>query len=99
MERGNEMKHQIDIAVQEMATLAESHEATANDENGIVRAVVARYLPNRPDAQFSAWFLVCCELADREAKRAGYKNEVERAYTVSKLIRDHNTNTASHYTR
>ena len=71
-------------AVNLMADRAENLGAESNDTQGIVRAIVTENLPDRPDAQFYAWFSICCELADRAARKQGYTSEVDRAYSVAK---------------
>lgn len=48
--------------------------ADANDEQGIVRELVTRH-----ELGFNAWFVVCCEIADRKAQLEGFKNQFERA--------------------
>ena len=68
-------------AISLMTDEAERQNATPNDEAGIVREIVYANLPGRPDAQFNAWLCICCDLADRAAKRQGFKSEVDRAFT------------------
>lgn len=53
---------------------AERQGADANDENGIVRKLVLAH-----GLGFNAWFTVCCELADRDARQEGFKDQFERA--------------------
>ena len=69
-----EQKANVQTAIAEMADLAEFNNATANDETGVVRAVVAHY-----GFGFEAWFCVCCELADRAARRKGFKDQCDMA--------------------
>ena len=57
---------------------AEALGADANDTQGIVRELV---LTN--GLGFNAWFCVCCELAERSAKRQGFASEVDRAYRIA----------------
>ena len=66
------------MTVQEATRLltdeAEHLGADANDTNGIVRSLVTAH-----GLSFNAWFVVCCELADRKAQHQGYKNQFDRA--------------------
>ena len=48
--------------------------ADANDERGVVRQLVLAH-----GLSFCAWLCVCCELADRDAQRQGFKNQSDRA--------------------
>ena len=48
--------------------------ADANDSTGVVRQVVEAH-----GLSFNAWFVVCCELADRYARCAGYRDQFQRA--------------------
>lgn len=57
-----------------LADEAERLGANANDDNGIVRQLVIAH-----GLEFCAWFCVCCELADRDAQRQGFKNQGDRA--------------------
>jgi len=57
-----------------LADEAERMGADANDDKGIVRQLVLAH-----GLSFCAWFCVCCELADREARRQGFKNQSDRA--------------------
>lgn len=66
------------LAVQLLADYAEELGATANDEDRKVRELVSDH-----GLGFNAWFCVCCELADRAAKRQGYSSEVARAFSVA----------------
>lgn len=61
-------------AIRLLADHAERNGADPNDDDGKVRALVTAH-----GLGFEAWFCVCCELADREAQRAGYHNQGERA--------------------
>lgn len=70
-------------AIRLLADEAERQGSDANDSSGIVRALVGVNLPGRVDAQFSAWFCVCCELADRAARVNGYTSAVEQAWAKS----------------
>ncbi len=53
---------------------AERLGADANDDQGIVRELVTAHGLN-----FNAWFVVCCELADRKAQKEGHKDQADRA--------------------
>jgi hypothetical protein len=80
------MPKPIDLreALRIMTDEAEAQHADANDTNGAVRAVVTAH-----GFGFEAWFCVCCELADRSARRQGFRSEVDRAYTVAQqVVRD-----------
>ena len=48
--------------------------ADANDDNGIVRGLIFEH-----ELGFYAWFCVCCEIADRQARAEGFANQGERA--------------------
>ena len=61
-------------AVTLLADEAERLNADANDTNGAVRELVLDH-----GLSFNAWFCVCCELADRSARREGYKDQFDRA--------------------
>lgn len=69
--------------IQPLADEAECQGADSSDSCGIVRALVAVNLPGSTDEQFSAWFCVCCELANRSARAEGYYDSVERAWTLA----------------
>jgi hypothetical protein len=62
-----------------LADEAELRGGTANDADDIVRGIVTAH-----GLGFYAWFCVCCELADRAARRQGFDNEVHRALTVAR---------------
>ncbi len=66
------------MTVQEATRLltdeAERLGADANDDQGIVRSLVTAH-----GLSFNAWFVVCCELADRKAQREGYRNQSDHA--------------------
>ncbi len=57
-----------------LADEAERQGATPDDSAGIVRALVLAH-----GLEFCAWFCVCCELADRAARREGFDNQGHRA--------------------
>jgi hypothetical protein len=61
-------------ATQILANEAERLGAEPNDEQGIVRALVTTH-----GLSFNAWFCVCCELADRNARKQGFKGQADRA--------------------
>jgi len=69
----------VKTAIRLLADEAERLNATANDESGIVRSLVVTH-----GLGFNAWFCVCCELADRAAKRQGFDHEVARALAAVK---------------
>lgn len=73
-----EVNMEIQEAIRLLTDEAERQGATANDEAGIIRSLVAVH-----GLSFNAWFCVCCDLADRKAKREGFKSEVDRAFTVA----------------
>lgn len=64
----------VNEAIKLLTDEAERLDADANDNKGIVRALVTAH-----GLSFNAWFCVCCELADRAAQREGYKNQADRA--------------------
>lgn len=66
-------------AITLLADAAEQEGANANDDAGIVRAIVTQH-----GLGFNAWFVVCCELADRSARREGFKDQFERAFIRAK---------------
>lgn len=57
---------------------AESMGATPNDEAGIVRHLVSQH-----NLGFNAWFCVCCELANRQARARGFEGAVDEAFTLA----------------
>ena len=57
-----------------LADEAERQGADANDDKGIVRRLVLAH-----GLSFNAWLCVCCELADRDARKQGFKNQFDRA--------------------
>jgi hypothetical protein len=61
-------------AIRLLTDEAERQGAEPNDDQGIVRALVASH-----SLGFGAWFCVCCELADRNAQRQGYRDQGHRA--------------------
>ena len=62
-------------AIKVMADKAiELGETTGSDDTGIVRAIVAAN-----GLSFNAWLCVCCEIADRNAQKEGFKNQSDRA--------------------
>ncbi len=70
----------VDEAIQKLANEAERLGAECNDDAGLIRKLVAEQ-----GLGFNAWFCVCCELADRDARRLGYKNAVEFAFKQAEL--------------
>jgi hypothetical protein len=64
----------IEQAIQLMADAAEEQGADANDTTGVVRAIVTAH-----GLEFCAWLCVCCELADRSARREGFRDQNDRA--------------------
>lgn len=70
MERITNVKEAIRLLTDQAQELG----ADANDSTGIVRHLVTAH-----GLSFEAWFCVCCELADRNAQREGFKNQVDRA--------------------
>ena len=68
----------VKAIIQTLTDKAESLGADANDSQCIVRAIVTAH-----GLGFYAWFCVCCELAERKAKRMGFDGEVDRAYTLA----------------
>ena len=73
-----ETRERVNTLTALMADEAERLGAECNDTEGIVRGIV-----QRQGLSFNAWFCVCCELADREAKREGYKDKVDRAFRLA----------------
>lgn len=61
-----------------LADEAERQGATPDDAAGIVRALVLAH-----GLEFCAWFCVCCELADRAARREGYADQIDRACVLT----------------
>ena len=59
---------------------AQKQGADANDSTGIIRALVTAH-----GFGFEAWFCVCCEIADRNAQKEGFKNQFERAASRMKV--------------
>jgi hypothetical protein len=66
-------------AVAIMADAAEKQGADANDTTGVVRDIVSAH-----GLGVCAWFCVCCELADRAARREGFTDQFDRAMTRAK---------------
>jgi hypothetical protein len=69
-----EQKQRIEKLIGALADSAEMRGASASDEDGVVRRLVESY-----GLDFLAWFCVCCELAERSARREGFKDQGERA--------------------
>jgi hypothetical protein len=65
-------------AIRLMADAAEKLGADADDTKGIIRRIVTAH-----DLGFNAWFCVCCEIANREARGAGFRGEAHRAYVAA----------------
>ena len=65
-------------AIQLLSDHAEKLGADAADSNGLVRAVVTAH-----ELGFDAWLCVCCELADRSARRQGYADQADRAAALA----------------
>ncbi len=68
----------VDKAIQILTDETERRGGTSNDDDGTVRRVVMSH-----ELGFNAWFCVCCELADRDARREGFKNSIDRAATLA----------------
>jgi len=66
----------VQEAITALADEAEKQGAEANDDRGIVRALVTAN-----GLSFNAWFCVCCELGDRAARAQGFTSAVAMAYT------------------
>ncbi len=64
----------LNEAIRIMADEAEKVGGEPNDENGVVRGIVLGH-----GLSFNAWFCVCCELADRSARRDGFKDSIDHA--------------------
>lgn len=64
----------IGDAIKALTDEAQRLGSDANDSKGIVRELVTRH-----GLGFNAWFVVCCEIADRNAQAKGFKNQGERA--------------------
>lgn len=58
-----------------LADEAEKQGATADDRDNKVRPLVEAY-----GFGFNAWLCVCCELADRSARKEGFRDQVDRAF-------------------
>ncbi len=69
-----EQQVDVDRAIRIMADEAEKLNADSNDENQIIRQIVLRR-----GLGFNAWFCVCCEIADRQARKEGFKSSIDRA--------------------
>lgn len=65
-------------ATQLLADQAQELGADGADSTGIVRAIVKAH-----GLGVCAWLCVCCELADRDARRAGYKDQAARAASIA----------------
>ena len=65
----------VNEAIQVLTDEAERLGANANDTTGVVRSLVVAH-----GLGFDAWLCVCCELADRSARREGYRSQSDRAY-------------------
>ena len=64
----------IKEAIRLLTDEAQKQGADANDSTGVIRALVAAH-----GFGFEAWFCVCCELADRNAQKEGFKDQFARA--------------------
>ena len=71
-------KPEIKALVSRMADAAEAMGADPDDGNGAVRALVTAN-----GLGFDAWFCVCCEIADRAARKEGYKSSADRAASIA----------------
>lgn len=67
-------------AIRVLTDEAKRQGADANDTSGAVRAIVNAY-----GFGFEAWFCVCCELADRSARRDGFVDQCDRAIKSPKF--------------
>jgi hypothetical protein len=65
-------------AIRLMTDEAEKLGADADDTQGIIRQIVTDH-----NLGFNAWFCVCCEIADRRARSAGFRGEAHRAYVAA----------------
>lgn len=74
VETVGEMGWRVTEAIKLLADKAQEMGATASDKDDKVRVLV---LSN--GLGFNAWFCVCCELADREARAQGWKDQFDRA--------------------
>lgn len=70
-------KEEIDRIVTVMADEAEKSNADSNDENGVIRQIVIKH-----GLGFNAWFCVCCEIADRAARKEGFNNSIDKAISA-----------------
>lgn len=73
--------NKLDQIIQILTNVVVERGATANDDNGIVRALVTQH-----GLGFNAWFCICCELANREARSEGFADKVDRAYALAKRL-------------
>ena len=64
----------IKEAIRLLTDEAQKQGADANDSTGVIRALVTAH-----GFGFEAWFCVCCELADRNAQKEGFKDQFARA--------------------
>jgi len=77
MEATSEQREDVRRRVRAMADEAEALGADCEDTKGYVSAIVRHH-----GAGFNAWFCVCCELADREARRDGFKDALDKAFSA-----------------
>lgn len=70
----------VNNAIQILADEAERLQGNADDTNGVVRALVTAH-----GFGFEAWLCVCCEIADRNARREGYRDQFDRAAQRMKI--------------
>lgn len=70
----------VEEATKLLTDRAEELGADANDSTGVVRQLVTDH-----SLSFNAWFVICCELADRKAQKAGFTGQADRAASLMKV--------------
>ena len=65
-------------AIRELADEAQNAGVNASDTNGVVRYIVEAH-----GISFLAWLCVCCELADRDARKHGFQSQFHRASALT----------------
>lgn len=68
----------IKALISNLAQQAIENGADANDTTGVVRAMALSH-----GWGFDAWFCICCEIADVEARSLGYENAAHRAFQLA----------------
>ena len=83
LERGFGMSHLQEL-IGQAADAAESDGVECGGEfGGPVHQWVRRNVSYRPETEFYVVFLLSCELADRQARREGFKDQADRAVCLA----------------